>query len=94
MRYARHFIVSLLIFVALIAAAFLFSGQPYGSLYPATQAYYYKPVTVDVCNQTITRSWDGQYESQGCATGINHDANYYYYGTVNGVYGTYVPYMR
>ncbi len=92
MKYARHFIVTLLIFLALLVAGIFLTNQP--SVSYSMSPVYSKPVTIDVCNQNITRSWTGAYESQGCATTVGHDWNYYYQSTVNNGSGTYVPYMN
>jgi hypothetical protein len=92
MKYAKHFIITLLIFLAVLVAGLFLSNQSFtGS---SRIAYYSKPVTVDVCNQTIAGSWTGTYESQNCSTAVNHDWNYYYNSTVNSGSGIYVPYMK
>jgi hypothetical protein len=93
MKYARHFIVTLLVFLAILVGVMFLNNQPFTG-YSKTTNYYSKPVTVDTCNQTIARSWTGTYESQGCFTAINHDWNYYYGSAINNLSGTYVPYMK
>jgi hypothetical protein len=93
MKYARHFLATFLIFIVILLIVIFIDNQPFG-VGSRLALQYYRPVTVDVCNQTIARSWNGQYESQGCNQAVNHDANYYYYGTVNSPTGEYVPYVR
>jgi hypothetical protein len=93
MRYARHFFVTFLIFVAILLVGLFISNQPFGA-YSASTPDYLRPVTVDVCNQNISRSWTGAYESQGCSTAINHNWNYFYQSTVTNGSASYVPYMN
>ncbi len=96
MKYKKHFLAIFLIFLVILAVGLLISNQPFWGTSYGGYVYvpYFKPVTVDVCNQTISGSWGGEYASQGCATAVSHDANYYYYGTVNSGTGQYVPYFK
>ncbi len=95
MKYKRHFLAIFLIFLAILAVSFFVSNQPFpGTSYGYGYVPYFKPVTVDVCNQMVVGSWSGGYSSQGCNQVVNHDANYYYYGTVNSGTGQYVPYFK
>jgi hypothetical protein len=92
MKYAKHFLVTLLAFLALLVIGMFLSNQPFTA--SLRTAYYSKPVTIDICNQTIARSRTGTYESQGCSTAVNHDWNYFYASTINNFSGTYIPYMK
>lgn len=93
MKYARHFILTFLIFVAILFVGLFLDNQPFGNT-GNSSAQYVRPVSVDVCNQTIPTGLAGQYQSQNCNYLVNRDFNYYYYGTVNSVSGQYVPYVR
>lgn len=93
MKYRIHFIFMILIFAAILFAGLFLDNQPFnGTNYSYIQ--YTRPVGIDVCSQTVAVGMAGQYESQGCNQLVNHDANYYYYGTVNSYSGQYVPYIQ
>lgn len=94
MKYARHFVITFLFFIAIILAALFFNYQPFKLPSSPVVSRYIPPFSIDVCQQTIPQSSNGQYQSVICDNSVNHDANYYYYGTVNSGYGTYLPYTQ
>jgi len=93
MEKRRGFIGALLIFFAVLVGGLFLFNLPTEYL-KVSQTRLEPPVTVDVCGQTIPHNVFGVVESKGCSRTIDRTQDYYYYGSVHSVYGTYFPYYE